>query len=633
MTAPSQATQVRVFRWRGVVPLGLFLVLLGFLYWLFADQLVERQVEKSGTSLVGAQVDLDEADIRIADGVVMMRGLAVTNPYQPLTNLFEADQIVVNVRVAPLLEKKVIIDTVAVRGLRFGTPRAESGAVENPGETATEVRDAIAAWQNRLSLPSLALEGLSSAVNVEAISAESLATLRAGQALVAAADSARREWLERVEQLDPRPAIDSAAALAQRLQGQSLRTLGLEGARDAVASARRTIQELSELDDRLAAVQGGVDSVAVRMRAGLADLDEARRADYAYARGLVKLPAFDAPSMAPALFGRFAAEQAAPVLYWLRIAERYMPPGLKARLRQGPDRARMRGTTVDFPLWEHLPKFLLQFAELTLAIGGTGAAAGDYAGRVTDVTTEQALVGRPTVFRVARTGGQVGPETVRLGGLFDHAGDVIRDSLGALVSGLTLPSLTFRPLGVELGLGRGGLELEVGRTGDELDARFAWASNAVTWNRLTGGAVPDTGGAAPSEAPVTVQGVGRALQRSVENVVWRTVSGLRDVRVEARLSGPLSSPRLSVGSNIAGALANSLREQVGAELREAEAQVRARVDALVSERVTQAQGAVGEFETQVRDRVAAERARLDQARRDLEARIRALVPGIPGIGG
>jgi hypothetical protein len=118
----------------------------------------------------------------------------------------------------------------------------------------------------------------------------------------------------------------------------------------------------------------------------------------------------------------------------------------------------------------------------------------------------------------------------------------------------------------------------------------------------------------------------------VENVVWRTVSGLRDVRVEARLSGPLSSPRLSVGSNIAGALANGLREQVGAELREAEAQVRGRVDALVDERVTQARGAVEGFETQVRDRVAAERARLDQVKRDLEARVRALVPGIPGIG-
>jgi uncharacterized protein (TIGR03545 family) len=626
MTAP------KVFRWRGVVPLGLFLVFLGVLYWLLADTLVERSVERSGTSLVGARVDVAEADIRITDGVVMLRGLTVTNPYQPLTNLFEADQIAVNVRVAPLLEKKVIIDTVAVRGLRFGTPRETSGAVDDPGETSGEVRDAIAAWQSRLSLPSLALEGLASAVNVDAISAESLATLRAGQAVVAAADSARQEWLGRVEQLDPRPAIDSAAALAQRLQGQSIRTLGLDGARDAVTSARRTIQELSALDDRLAAVQRGADSAAVRVRNGLADLDQARRADYAYARGLVKLPAFDAPSMAPALFGRFAAEQAAPVLYWLRMAERYMPPGIKARLHQGRDRARMRGTTVDFPRWEHLPRFLLQFAELSLEIGGSGAAAGDYAGRVTDVTTEQALVGRPTTFRVARTGGRVGPETVRLGGLFDHAGDAIRDSLGALVSGLTLPSLTFQPLGVELGLGRGGLEFEVGRTGDQLDARFAWASNAVTWNRLARGAGPDTTGAPPPTGAVTAPGLGRSLQRSVENVVWRTVSGLRDVRVEARLSGPLSSPRLSVGSNIAGALANGLREQVGAELREAEAQVRGRVDALVDERVTQARGAVEGFETQVRDRVAAERARLDQVKRDLEARVRALVPGIPGIG-
>jgi chorismate mutase len=84
---------------------------------------------------------------------------------------------------------------------------------------------------------------------------------------------------------------------------------------------------------------------------------------------------------------------------------------------------------------------------------------------------------------------------------------------------------------------------------------------------------------------------------------------------------------------VARALADGLRDQLGAELRAAEAQVRARVDALVSERVAQAQTAVSAFETQVRDRVAAERQRLDQAKRELEARVRALAPGIPGIGG
>jgi uncharacterized protein (TIGR03545 family) len=616
-----------------VVPLALVFGLVGVLYWLFADRLVERSVEHSGAALVGAQVDLDAADIRIRDGVVMLRGLAVTNPESPLTNLFQADEIAVNLRVPPLLEKKVIIDTVAVRGLAFGTPRRESGAIEDPSPTSREVRGTIRAWQARLPVPSLSLEGLGQVVNVEAITPESLATLRAGQALAAAADSLRDEWLARVQQLDPRPAIDSAAALAQRLQGQNLRTLGLAGARDAVTSARRTIEELSALDDRLVALQRGVDSGAVRARTGLAELAEARRADYNYARGLLKLPVFDAPSLGPALFGRFAAEQAAPVLYWLGMAERYMPPGLEARLRGGPDRARRSGRTIEFPKYQHLPRFLLGLAELSLMIGGTGVAAGDYRAQVTDVTTEPELVGRPLTFQAGRTGGQVGPRTVRVGGSLDHTGPVVRDSAAALVGGVRLPSISLAPLGVELGLGQGGVELGLARQGDSLNARLVWVSNAVSWNRLGGEAAGDTTPAAGAAEPVTAQAVGRQLARSVENVVWRTLSRLRDVRIEARLQGPLSAPRLSVGSNVASALADGLRAQLGAELRAAEAQIRARVDQLVQERVDQAEAAVGRFESQVRDRVAAERARLDGVKKELEARVRALLPGIPGIGG
>ena len=104
------------------------------------------------------------------------------------------------------------------------------------------------------------------------------------------------------------------------------------------------------------------------------------------------------------------------------------------------------------------------------------------------------------------------------------------------------------------------------------------------------------------------------------------------MRIDARLTGSLARPRLAVGSNVASALADGLRNELGAEVRRAEAEVRARVDALVQERVTEAQQAVAGFEEQARARVAAERARLDQARRDLEARVRALT-GIPGLGG
>jgi hypothetical protein len=564
----------------------------------------------------------------------MLRGLRVTNPRKPMTNLFQADQIVVNVRMAPLLEKKVIIDTVAVRGLAFGTARETSGAIDQAEGPASEVGAAVDRWVESLPLPALSWEGLGQAVNVGAVSAESLATLREARALVGRADSARNDWIARIQGLDPRPQIDSAAALARRLEGQSVRSLGLAGARDAAESARRTIAALTQLDHQLLALQAGVDSGVEGARNGLTALADARRQDYAYALGLLKLPSLDAPSLGPALFGRFAAQQAAPVLYWLGLAERYMPPGVEARLRQGPDRARAAGTTVEFPKHEHLPAFLLQVAEASLVIGGTGAAAGDYAALLTDLTSAPALVGRPTVVQAGRTAGQRGPETVRLGAILNRVGEVARDSVAAFVSGVDLPTVALGPVGAELGLGRGTTELVVQRLGDSLDARLAWHATGVAWRRLGADAAAAPDSVRPSALPerITAEGVGQAVRRSATDIAWRTLSGLSDVRIDARLTGSLRNPRLAVGSNVAGALADGLRNELGAEVRRAEGEVRARVDALVQEQVAGARQAVARFESQARQRITDERARLDQARRDLEARIRGLA-GIPGIGG
>jgi len=630
--------RLKLFRWKAIGPLAGFLVLVGVLYWLLADPLVRRGVEDEGTALVGAQVDLAAADVRLRDGVVMLKGLAVTNPSSPMTNLLEADQIVVNVRVAPLLEKKLIIDTLAFRGLRFGTPRRTSGAISDPKGRSGEVWRAVQAWLAQLPIPEFSLAGLGRVVNLDKVSPDSLATLRQARALVALADSSRAAWLERVTQLDPRPQIDSAVALAQRLEGQSVRSLGLAGARDAAASAQRTISALTQLDDRLVGLQRGIDSGVVQARDGLAALADARRADYAYAMGLLKLPSLDAPNLGPALFGRFAARQLAPVLYWLGIAERYMPPGVKARLHQGPNRVRAAGSTVVFPLKEHLPSFLLHLAEATVAIGGSGAGAGNYDARVVDATSDPDLLGRPTTFQAARTEGKVGPETVRVGGLLNHVGSAIRDSLSAFVGGVGLPTIALAPLGAELGLGRGTADLVLRRVGDSLDTRFTWVSSDLHWERLadTAGAAGRAGAAAAAEAAgggrLDARSVGQSLQRSAEGMLWRTLTGLTDVRIEARLTGSVRSPRLAVGSNVARAVADGLREQVGRQLAETEAAVRARVDEVVDQQVARAQDAVSAFQAQALDRVAAERQRLDQAKRDLQARARALI-GIPGIGG
>ena len=57
-------------------------------------------------------------------------------------------------------------------------------------------------------------------------------------------------------------------------------------------------------------------------------------------------------------------------------------------------------------------------------------------------------------------------------------------------------------------------------------------------------------------------------------LLWRTVSGLRSVSIDARFSGTVSAPRVDISSNVGEALAASLQRDVGIEARVTEAETR-----------------------------------------------------------
>ena len=93
---PNRRT--RIIRWKAAAPLALFLALVAMGWYFFLDATVRRSIEAIGTELVGAKVDLAEADVRLREGSVTLRGLQVTNPDAPMTNLFEVDEIVKTAR-------------------------------------------------------------------------------------------------------------------------------------------------------------------------------------------------------------------------------------------------------------------------------------------------------------------------------------------------------------------------------------------------------------------------------------------------------------------------------------------------------------------------------------------------------
>ena len=118
---------------------------------------LERDLEDlvaEATAAGVCKVDLADAHLSLTDGHVSLRGLAVTNPNAPLTNLFEIDELVFDAGILPALERKLVVDTLAARGIRFNTPRATSGAVPLE-EESEEVRASSAVIEPSSRLKSI----------------------------------------------------------------------------------------------------------------------------------------------------------------------------------------------------------------------------------------------------------------------------------------------------------------------------------------------------------------------------------------------------------------------------------------------------------------------------------------------
>ena len=217
-----------------------------------------------------------------------------------------------------------------------------------------------------------------------------------------------------------------------------------------------------------------------------------------------------------------------------------------------------------------------------------------YAGRLSGLTSDPALYGRPTV--ASATGPELGA-----GLLLNHLHGVPIDTAGATVGGIRFPA--FQVPGVPLRLDPGAATTQLGfnLNGDTIHARFVIRSSNVRWTRDSGFA-----------------------NSTIGDLIWRAVSGIPNLDVEARLSGALHRPDLAVRSNLDQAIAARLRAVLGEQVAAAETQMRARVDALVKDKVGPVRARVTDVQNQAQAQVAQQRARLDELQKQLEQRLRDL---------
>ncbi|HXO86561.1 MAG TPA: TIGR03545 family protein, partial [Gemmatimonadales bacterium] len=550
--SPTRAPRLKIFRWRAVGPLLVLFIILAILWWLFADTIARRETQKVGTQLLGAKVEIQDLHLDLKNGDVTIRGLTIASPHDAFKNLLQADELVADIDVIPLTEKKLIIDRIAANGLRFGTPRATDGRVaaksDGKGSGAGIAERVLAEtreWASQFQVPVLQLA--TGKISIDSLDPRRLSTLPAAEALGARADSTQKAWQAELNDLQLGPTLDSAAATLEKLKKARATDLA------TLNEGRLAIERLKRASERVTALERGVKTGLAGLQSGLAGLDSARRRDYAFARSLLKLPSLDAPEIGNALFAPGAIRPFEKVLYWTQLARRYMPPGLLPRASTGPERARRAGEDIRFPKEQALPGFLLRSAELSFLLRPTSDEPQRYAGRLTGLSSDPTLYGRPMLASAS------GPQ-LAAGAMLNHVRGIPLDTAGATVGGIPLPAFSVPGLPLRLDPGDGTTQLGFNLNGDTIHARFGLRSSNVKWAR-------DTGAAGQNLTNTTIG-----------DLIWRTVSGISNLELEARLSGALHNPQLAVRSNLDQAIATRLRAVIGEEVAAAERQVRERVD-------------------------------------------------------
>jgi hypothetical protein len=118
---------------------------------------------------------------------------------------------------------------------------------------------------------------------------------------------------------------------------------------------------------------------------------------------------------------------------------------------------------------------------------------------------------------------------------------------------------------------------------------------------------------------------------TIEALVARVLTGVNQLDLTADIGGTVKVPRLAVRSNLDRQVADRLRAVAGEEIAAAQSKVRAQVDRLVEEQSAPVKAKIGELRVESERRVADARMKLDEEKRKLDERLKAVTGGLVGV--
>jgi uncharacterized protein (TIGR03545 family) len=525
-------------RWSGLIGVLVFFGLIAAFFFFAAAPLVKSAIESAGTAAVGAKVEVADVDLSFAPLGFKLHGLQVTDPDKPMENLVEFDSAVAEVELGPLYLGKSIVRDLSIDGVRFGTERSESGALEkeqnSPASGSDDPGESIGS-QLTEQLPSVD----------EILEREPLQTQAAGEAFVAT-------YNERKSQLDASLAnIPTEQDLKEyRDEVKDLTTRELTSLEDF----KQRKQRLEQLKKQFAADKKAVNTAKdligatrIDVTQKLQELKAAPGQDMASIRSKYQLNETGATNLTRLLFGEDAAGWAAKALHWYGIISPYLNSG-----DDEPEEQRLEGRYVHFSTTDPWPSVLIRRASIRAETD-----AGDLAINATDLTNQQRVLGRPAVIEFDGAGLRA-VDSLNAVLTLDHTTDSSKDTL-------TLDMVNWQIKEANLGIA----DTRLASAQTQLQAMAQVTEGEQLRSRLDA-----------QFGNAQFDGSGNTLFAKELTSALQTIN---QFDIDVRANGDLTSPRVEMGSDLDKRLNKVFSQRLRQKQDELEARLQKRLNGLIDD--------------------------------------------------
>lgn len=550
----------RWIRWQGLVAFLVVTVSICLLWALLVDPFIKRIIEKTGTKIVGAKVELDKADLSLFPIGLTLSGLQVTDPDEPMQNAVEIERIAGTFDSLQLLRRKIIVNEMSVEGVRLGTQRIRSGAISKKTGGKEKKKD---------SIPGLSVMKMPDIQDI--LAKENLQTVQLIQSVKAEIEDGKDLWTKNIAGLPGKEKIDGYRKRIEALKGvKGSKDIG--GIIGSAGEAQTLYKDIEKDLELLQKSQNGLNATLAKYKDQLAKIEKAPQEDI---RRLTDKYGFSAQGLAN--ISRYFIEPGITAwvdrgLYWKgRLEPLVERAGEKKGNAEVVKPLRAKGSDVRFKEKEPLPDFLIRTAKVSISI-----PAGDFSGAVKNITPDQNVLGQPLLFIFS--GEKLpGIRSVRLDGAINRVSPGSpRDNINLRLEGYKLQAKSVsKDSSLPLTLEKGDVDLEV---------KAALAKGII-----------DATVAAKLQG-VRISAGGADAQSDFGKAVSSALSGVSTVGLQARITGPVDNYQVEISSNLDEILKNAVGSIIKDQVSQFENKLRAAISGKVSGPLQEAKGSLGGFE-------------------------------------